>query len=65
MSNSSTGQVLGAATVAGGISVLADTAGFPFANILGIIIKISFILVAVSFILTQVIKHAKKNQSSL
>ncbi len=44
------GQVLG----------LATTAGFPVAGILEIVIKTSFILVATSFIITKIIKHAKK-----
>ncbi len=53
MYDPSIGQVLG-------ISTLANTAGFPVANILEIVIKTSFILVAASFIITKIIKHAKK-----
>lgn len=60
MSDSSTGQVLGAATAIGGIAVLPYTAGSPLLDLLILSIKGGMILALSSFILFRFLSAYKK-----
>jgi len=60
MSNSSTGQVLGAATAIGGIAVLPYTAGSSLLDILILSIIGGMILALSSFILFRLLSAYRK-----